>query len=106
MFLVQLTALAQFDWGSGCGGGAGAPFSITLPEGDTATVGTIPEGTWAVEILLSSAADVDVQLFDDASGEPVIGWCETKPSNRAKQIEKGCGLLVVVPFRVVVICNE
>ena len=47
-----------FDWGSGCEGGSGIPFSVTLPEGQTATVGTIPPGKYAVRILLSSSADV------------------------------------------------
>jgi hypothetical protein len=78
-------ALAQFDWGSGCGGGNGAPFSVTLPEGQSATVGTIPSGKWSVQIFLSSLTDVDVQL-ETASGEPLIAWCETRPSSRAAQI--------------------
>eukprot|EP00966_Prymnesium_polylepis_P220854 5108034-Prymnesium_polylepis.1 len=132
--LLASTAAAQFNWGSGCGGGQGAPFSVSLPEGQTvrhrardstakystcphapcpcpccvwrsvpkstpcaclcarqATVGSIPPGKYAVQILLDSTKDVDVQLWDGAV--PLISWCEKKPKTRASQITKACGLL-------------
>lgn len=98
MLQAALLSVAQFDWGSGCEGGKGAPFAVTLPKGDTATVGQIPPGKFAVSILLSSSADVDVQLVDtDAGDAPIIAWCESKPKNRAAQILKGCGLLPSEP---------
>ena len=89
-------AAAQFDWGSGCAGGKGAPFFITLEKGDTATVGTIPPGKFSVSIALSSAADLDVQLVAGGD-EPIIAWCENKPKARAAQVAKGCGLLPSSP---------
>eukprot|EP00966_Prymnesium_polylepis_P208511 4830794-Prymnesium_polylepis.1 len=85
------SARAQFDWGSGCEGGEGAPFSVGLAEGATRIVGTIPPGKYAVQILLDSATDVDVQLFD--GDEPLISWCEKKPKTRSLQVSRGCGLL-------------
>jgi hypothetical protein len=89
------SALAQFDWGSGCGGGTGQPFSVTLAEGASATVGTIPPGKWQVQIFLTSSADVDVQLEDLSNNAtvPLIAWCATRPASRAAQISAGCGLL-------------
>ena len=84
----------QFDWGDGCGGGSGQPFQVTLAEGATASVGLIPKGKWSVKIFLSSSTDVDVQLYDvDASEEPLIAWCETRPKSRSGQIANMCGLL-------------
>ena len=88
------TVHAGFDWGSGCSAGTGQPFTTTLAEGDTAVIGSIPEGKYNVKIYLGSATDVDVQLVDEVRGEPIIAWCEKKhASDRAEQIRNGCGLL-------------
>ena len=34
-FALLHVAAAQFDWGSGCEGGVGTQFSVTLSEGQT-----------------------------------------------------------------------
>lgn len=84
---------ASFNWGSGCDGGSGT-FDVTLAEGAVATLGEIPKGKYDVRVFLSSATDVDVQLFDPGSaataaaagagggskhaeGDAVIAWCDT-----------------------------
>jgi hypothetical protein len=77
---------AAFDFGAGCEGGTGQ-LTLELNEGETSLVGVLPAGKWNVQLRLTAAADVDVQLFDidtainaqngkSFPGESaVVAWC-------------------------------
>jgi hypothetical protein len=67
------TAKATFDWGGDCDGGSGA-FSQTIAYRATVEVGEIPAGKRNVRIELSSSEDVDIQLYDKATGHAIIAW--------------------------------
>jgi hypothetical protein len=83
-----------FDFGTGCEGGSGQ-LTLKLLEGETADVGVLPAGKWNIEVRLTAASDVDVQLFDldtetnnqngktfPGEGAAVVAWCaEPKTCN-------------------------
>jgi len=66
-------AKASFDWGGSCESGDGS-FAQSIPYRDTIDVGDIPVGKRGVVINLESAVDVDVQLYDKATGTAIIAW--------------------------------
>jgi hypothetical protein len=61
-----------FDWGSGCKGGSGT-FTQDISKNTVVTVGTIPVGKANIEIKLTSAKDVDIQLFAE-DGTKIVQW--------------------------------
>lgn len=67
------SALAGFDWGSDCQGGAG-DFTQFLYQDEVELVGFIPAGKEDVTIFLDSIEDVDIQLVDDLTGTEIISW--------------------------------
>ncbi|MFT5431932.1 MAG: hypothetical protein ACI9OJ_002630 [Myxococcota bacterium] len=74
MFAVlPMSASAQFDWGSDCASGGGE-FEQFIEHKSVVIVGEIPTGKSAVNITLSADNDVDVQLFDKATGDAIIAW--------------------------------
>ena len=86
-------ASADFDWGSGCAGGNGS-FAVNLTRGKIKSLGLIPTGKWNVEVRLSAAADVDIQLYDQddnssySEGAAVVAWCD-------RDADKKCNLGVL-----------
>ncbi len=64
---------ATFDWGGDCSEGADS-FTAFIPLDDKKIIGTIPAGKRDVFIALNAAADVDVQLIDEATGREIIAW--------------------------------
>lgn len=78
-------AAAQFDWGESCTAGAG-DFSQTVGAWETLTIGEIPAGQNNVRVELSSTQDVDVVLFDVATGATLVGW----PSGLLRAADEAC----------------
>lgn len=68
-------ASADFDWGSDCSAGQGQ-FEQEIAERDAVKIGEIPANKANVVIDLASAEDVDLQLFDKATGKAIIAWPE------------------------------
>jgi len=66
-------AKASFEWGGNCESGTGS-FAQSIPYRDTSDVGEIPTGKRGVRINLEGAVDVDVQLYDKATGTAIIAW--------------------------------
>ncbi len=66
---------AGFDFcqGSGSEGGSDT-FQQQIPLNSIVEVGELPIGISGVEIFLTSAVDVDVQLYDKETGEKLIHW--------------------------------
>jgi hypothetical protein len=62
-----------FDWGSDCSAGNGQ-FDATIASQATQTIGEIPPNKRNVRIQLTSAVDVDVQLFDKDTGHAIVAW--------------------------------
>lgn len=72
--LVPTAGFAGFDWGgNGACDGSGS-FEQQINQNDVVLVGEIPIGKEGVVIRLSSDKDVDIQLFDKASGAKLVQW--------------------------------
>jgi hypothetical protein len=71
--LLSSPAAAQFDWGTDCDGGDGF-FAQYIDHYDATVIGEIPIGKRKVRIDLQSPEDVDIQLFDKATGTAIIAW--------------------------------
>jgi len=73
---LATTALnANFDWGSGNGECSGeGSFAQQITFYDTVEVGQIPKDKQDIYIQLSSEEDVDIQIYDAASGTAIVGW--------------------------------
>jgi hypothetical protein len=66
-------ATVDYSWTGSANGGSGT-FSQAVATDETVEVGSIPRGRSGVEIYLTCDEDVDIQLFDKATGAMVIGW--------------------------------
>lgn len=71
--LLPTTHAETFDWGDDCTSGSGN-FAQYIDQSTTEDVGYIPTDKSNVEIALTSATDVDVQLIDVATGTEIIAW--------------------------------
>ncbi len=71
--LLATPAYGSFDWGGDCTSGDGN-FVEFVPQAAFAEVGVIPAGKVNVDIELTSANDVDIQLIDEATGTEIIAW--------------------------------
>ncbi|MBW1878421.1 MAG: hypothetical protein JRJ84_08675 [Deltaproteobacteria bacterium] len=71
--LLATPAAAQFDWGSDCDSGSGH-FAQFIDHHDVTVIGEIPVDKRNVRIDLVSPEDVDIQLFDKATGTAIIAW--------------------------------
>ena len=80
-----------FDWGDCSGSGN---FEQQILEDDSVVVGDIPSGKEGVYIELQADDDVDIQLFDKASGEMIIGWTYGDTSLRYRTIEHYRGMRI------------
>jgi len=72
------TATVSYSWTGGgqtttCPGGSGT-FQQQINQAAVVTIGDIPSGLQDVYITLSSPKDVDVQLYDKASGTAIVAW--------------------------------
>ena len=68
-------ASADFNWGNSGGTCAGSgTFQQQIPYINIIDVGEIPAGKEGVYIRLTSAEDVDIQLYDKQTGEKIVGW--------------------------------
>lgn len=81
-FIFPFTAQAGFDWGGSGGGcsentesnpGSGS-FQQEILKNDKVEVGKIPVGIVGVYINLTSASDVDIQLYDELTNTPIAVW--------------------------------
>jgi len=73
--LIVNTAYAQFDWGNAAGVCSGSGhFNQPIVENGVIEVGAIISGRTGVEIKLTSDRDVDVRLYDKASGTAIVEW--------------------------------
>jgi len=71
--LVSAPAAAEFDWGTDCDSGSGQ-FAQFINYYDVTVIGEIPVDKRNVRIDLDSPDDVDIQLFDKATGKAIIAW--------------------------------
>jgi len=68
-------AHAGFDWGEGTGECSGdGSFQQSILKNAVVEVGEIPSGKQDVYIELNSDEDVDIQLYDKNTGDPIVGW--------------------------------
>ncbi len=75
LLLASIQAHATFDWGEGSGECSGSgTFQQLVAKGDVVLVGDIPVGKRDIYIELRSDDDVDIQIYDTASGDPIVGW--------------------------------
>ena len=66
-------AEAGFEWGKTKSSGAGT-FVQQIERKAIVEVGEIPAGLSGISIRLLCETDVDVQLYDKASGTKIVGW--------------------------------
>ena len=73
VLLAPAALFAGFDWGGNTCDGSGS-FEQQIPHQSVVTVGEIPVGKTGVSIALRSDEDVDIQLYDKATGDPLVQW--------------------------------
>ena len=75
LFIVPTLSQAGFDWGGSGGNCSGSGnFQQQIKNYDTVEVGEIPAGKEGVYIKLISSEDVDIQLYDQVTGDKIIVW--------------------------------
>lgn len=72
------SAAITYTWEAptGCVDQGQGDFSSDIRDKQTSDVGVIPAGKKSVAIRLTSPRDVDVQVFDKATGDPIVAWGE------------------------------
>ena len=74
-FCFSTITHAGFDWGEGSGECSGeGSFQQNILQKAVILVGEIPSGKQDVYIKLNSDKDVDIQLYDKNTGNPIVGW--------------------------------
>lgn len=75
-FIFSANSFAGFDFcsGSSAGGGGNNSFQQAILKEAIVGVGSIPVGVENVFIQLTSANDVDIQLFDMSNGKAIVAW--------------------------------
>jgi hypothetical protein len=91
MYLVEesvkedgTTNSGGFDWGDTCDAGNGE-FTQPIANNAIVEVGEIPAGKAKVRINLTANNDVDIQLYDKATGHPIVAWPQGDLSGPAVQ---------------------
>lgn len=72
--MLPAAAFAGFDWGGSDTCSGTGSFEQQIEQGAVVTVGEIPVGKEGVSISLTSDKDVDIQLFDQATGDKLVQW--------------------------------
>lgn len=82
----------NFEWNldKPCDGGAGA-FSQQIEHDEKVVIGTVPIGKNKLRIDLSSAVDVDIELYDGKTGEAIIAWMEGKIDSASEDCSEHAG---------------
>lgn len=72
---ISINVHAGFDWGGESGECAGdGTFQQPIAKDAVVEVGEIPAGKEGVYIELKSYKDIDIQLYDRATGYPIVKW--------------------------------
>lgn len=81
---------AQFNWRN-CGSGT---FNQSIRYRDIVDVGEIISGLTDVSIKLASVNDIDIQLYDKATGAAIIKWPDGRLNGSEKQSLNYGGLII------------
>src|SRR5437762_3560804 len=96
LLLISPSVLeAQFNWGN-CGstGGGSGSFNQAITLNAIVEVGEIISGLSGVNIRLTSANDIDIQLYDKNDNTAVVKWPNGLLSGSSRQDIKYGGLTI------------
>lgn len=93
-FGTSSIAHANFDWGGDCDQGDGR-FDQSIEEDALIEVGVIPAGKRQVTITLRSDEDIDVQLYDEKTGEALVAWPDGRLNGASEATLSYGGLEIV-----------
>ncbi len=75
LLLLSKPSYAGFDFCQEGGSNGGSDsFQQQIPLKNTVEVGELPIGISGVEVFLTSTVDIDIQLYDKATGEKLVHW--------------------------------
>ena len=76
LLLASNLAHAGFEFcqENNAGNGGSDTFQQQITLNEIVEIGVLPSGISSIEVNLTSQVDIDIQLYDEETGEKIIGW--------------------------------